>query len=502
MGVSKVNYGNTTLVDLTQDTITPDDLLQGVTAHNAAGDPIVGRSAGGGGSGGHTIVDSDGNVLTARSYLQFDGINVEDVEDPDDPDTGSTIVHGQLKVCATEAEWNALTDEEKDDPNTYWVRPWATPNVYASDKLPVGTVVSVTGDKSIVDVNNNRTTPFPTDDYFVCNGASLKLTEYPKLAQHFIDVYGSATYFGSTGTGYFSLPDFHTDFPTNGLLCIKAQISVDKVAMTELQDDTTSPKSTWSSEQIQSKITELNNYIFNTYRRTRKNITALVQNGTFDKAVKEQDFAKYGIAIGDFFTDNNGYVYHLADPNSYYGGYNNNSVVGTYHVALVVDTKTTSAYNATSPISGSYESYTIQTYLRETILPKIRTGIAALTGDAWSDHLLSHKMLVPSYNGSVFTWGWTSNTENEYITTMTETQVFGGPIWSADGYQQGEGVKKLAIFDKFRFNELFGNVWIWLRSLSSPTHACGASDNGAASYLTVTTASGRVVGLILYKAKS
>ena len=117
-------------------------------------------------------------------------------------------------------------------------------------------------------------------------------------------------------------------------------------------------------------------------------------------------------------------------------------------------------------------------------------------------HLLSHKMLVPSYNGSVFTWGWTSNTENEYITTMTETQVFGGPIWSADGYQQGEGVKKLAIFDKFRFNELFGNVWIWLRSLSSPATACCATHDGLADNYTVPRTSGRVVGLILYKAKS
>lgn len=43
MGVNKVVYGTDTLIDLTEDTVTEDTLLEGITAHNAAGDPIVGR---------------------------------------------------------------------------------------------------------------------------------------------------------------------------------------------------------------------------------------------------------------------------------------------------------------------------------------------------------------------------------------------------------------------------------------------------------------------------
>lgn len=42
MGRSKINFGDETLIDLTGDSVTPESLLAGVTAHNAAGDPIEG----------------------------------------------------------------------------------------------------------------------------------------------------------------------------------------------------------------------------------------------------------------------------------------------------------------------------------------------------------------------------------------------------------------------------------------------------------------------------
>lgn len=42
MAVNKVVYGKKTIIDLTEDTVTPETLLEGVTAHNAAGEKIVG----------------------------------------------------------------------------------------------------------------------------------------------------------------------------------------------------------------------------------------------------------------------------------------------------------------------------------------------------------------------------------------------------------------------------------------------------------------------------
>ena len=43
--VSKVVYGENTLIDLTGDTVTADVLLEGYTAHDAAGNPITGTAA-------------------------------------------------------------------------------------------------------------------------------------------------------------------------------------------------------------------------------------------------------------------------------------------------------------------------------------------------------------------------------------------------------------------------------------------------------------------------
>lgn len=45
MAVNKVEVNGETKLDLTQDTVTPENLLSGATAHNAAGKPISGTVA-------------------------------------------------------------------------------------------------------------------------------------------------------------------------------------------------------------------------------------------------------------------------------------------------------------------------------------------------------------------------------------------------------------------------------------------------------------------------
>ena len=46
MGYSKIVYDNNTLIDLTADTITPDKILAGYTAHDRAGNLITGTASG------------------------------------------------------------------------------------------------------------------------------------------------------------------------------------------------------------------------------------------------------------------------------------------------------------------------------------------------------------------------------------------------------------------------------------------------------------------------
>lgn len=40
MGISKVNFGGDTLIDLTNDSVTADMLAKGATAHDAAGERV------------------------------------------------------------------------------------------------------------------------------------------------------------------------------------------------------------------------------------------------------------------------------------------------------------------------------------------------------------------------------------------------------------------------------------------------------------------------------
>ena len=42
MSISKVIYGSNTLIDLTSDTVKAEDIAEGVTAHDASGESIVG----------------------------------------------------------------------------------------------------------------------------------------------------------------------------------------------------------------------------------------------------------------------------------------------------------------------------------------------------------------------------------------------------------------------------------------------------------------------------
>lgn len=58
MAISKVVYGGNTLVDLTGDTVKPEVLSKGYTAHGADGEPIVGTmDAGAGGGGGDNSIE-------------------------------------------------------------------------------------------------------------------------------------------------------------------------------------------------------------------------------------------------------------------------------------------------------------------------------------------------------------------------------------------------------------------------------------------------------------
>ena len=225
-------------------------------------------------------------------------------------------------------------------------------------------------------------------------------------------------------------------------------------------------------------------------RRQRINITSNLSNLT--TAIAEQNLEKYGYAIGDYFVGNSGYVYHLADMDTNYGGYNNQAVVNTHHCGIVVDTKLATAWLPEGSATN-YSSSTLHSFLTDTALSSIKSDITALFGD-WSSHLIARTELDNAIGG----WGtsWTG-LANCLICAMTEVQVYGARIFGADGFQTGTGCKQLELFRKFRFNEIYGNTWVWLKSLSSSSVACGVDRYGYAT-IDGLSRSARASGLILF----
>ena len=78
MGVSKVNYNNTTLIDISGDTVTPQTLVQGATAHNANGEQIVGTMIPGF-SVEHVPINDIYNVF--KSYWNAGGFTYASADD-------------------------------------------------------------------------------------------------------------------------------------------------------------------------------------------------------------------------------------------------------------------------------------------------------------------------------------------------------------------------------------------------------------------------------------
>ena len=227
-------------------------------------------------------------------------------------------------------------------------------------------------------------------------------------------------------------------------------------------------------------------------RLTQHNITTDLAN--LPTAVAEQNLEKYGYTIGDYFIGNSGYTYFLADMNTFRGVQNDYAVINQNHISIVVKTGVNSKWNDTNDTSTGYSGSVLHSYLSGTVLNNIKSDMIALFGGSTGlEHLLSHKLM---WTTATSLWGWSETAQ--YISALTEPQVYGTTVWSIDGYQTGEAWKHLELFKKFSFMEVLGWIWFWLRSIRSASLACNATVGGGTSYVSVSD-SGGVVGLIIFK---
>lgn len=226
--------------------------------------------------------------------------------------------------------------------------------------------------------------------------------------------------------------------------------------------------------------------------RTRRDITSDLANLT--TAIAEQNLEKYGYKIGDYFMGPSGYQYNLADMDSYYGGYNLYSVISTHHCGILVDTKSTCAWSSTGQTTN-YSASTLHSFLKGTALNNIKNDMIALFGGTTGlEHLLPRTELDNALGGWSTTWEGLSNT---YICALSEFQVYGAGIFGRNGYQVGTAYKQLELFNKYRFNEILGNVWMWLKSMESDSDACAADNDGKPNTHGYANA-GIASGLILF----
>ena len=250
-------------------------------------------------------------------------------------------------------------------------------------------------------------------------------------------------------------------------------------------------------------------------RRTPQNITSRIQadNGvSLLNAIADQDLAKYGYSIGDYFesptnrslvtqTYSSGNVtsqtvsvklrYYIADMDTWYGGYSSYEVVGTHHVSILVDSMVNRQWHSAADITSvGYNLSALYNYTKGDILTAIKADMKALFGGSTGlEHLIEHQLYLTKAFAAC---EWTQT----YIHTPSEVEIYGSNIFSGNDYQKYAFNKKLAIFDKYRFNQIYGNTAIWLCNMYSAAAACIASSRGSAHHSGPVNAN-RASGLIL-----
>ena len=230
-----------------------------------------------------------------------------------------------------------------------------------------------------------------------------------------------------------------------------------------------------------------------------KDITSMFDAGTVSQDIANNDFSKY--SLGNYIKKTitipsytNGTIpidaqnitvrIVFAHFNLFYAGslpdvaepYTIDSFANilTPHVACIICDLPACAMNPSDTTSGGY----FNSYMHNHFLTEGISSALSSVGITTTNHLLSHsKLLTTSINNSGYNrsgnnsgcaamWGWK---DNQFISLLSEVQLYGSIIWSSSGYDTGEANEKLAIFNFINPTKLFGAKHIWLRDVSSAT---------------------------------
>lgn len=257
------------------------------------------------------------------------------------------------------------------------------------------------------------------------------------------------------------------------------------------------------------KATTLSGYgITDAYTKTEiDTLTRHTRKTDFDlsilkQAVADQNLEKYGLKVGDQKTIN-GHTYVIAGLNCMKGSYSYTETAN--HVGLIVIPHTTHAWNASGNTytgaderGAGYLNSDLHYYLKNTVLQLAQTDLGA-SNLITHNKLLSNAVNTTGYNrfgqasGCSSSWIWS----NEYISALSEMQVYGGTVWSSSGYDTGEADQQLEVFKHYKHTDIFGDEYPWLRDVASATLAAHAHHTGCA-HINAASYACYVAGLILF----
>ena len=465
---------------------------------------------GGGGSGGASSMSDLSDVtLTSlktgqilkwdgSNWVNEDGVEIDSLGDIGDVDLASLSDGQVIAWDATNSKWVNVnlptvptkTSELTNDSNFITKAVNDLVNYYLKsetyDKTEVDQLIAAVKNSRFEVVATLPTTDIKTNVIYLVPKSTAQTSN---VKDEYINLDGTTSGWEKIGDTEIDLSNYVTITMLNNAL---ADYVTSSDFATELANYTTTAdlNTLLANKADASTVTALSNRTNAKFRRTRRNITSDLTN--LPTAIAEQDLESYGYSIGEYFVGASGYKYHLADMNPFYGGYSSYAVVDIAHIGIVVQTGATSKWNDTDSTSTGYSGSALHSYLTTTVLNNIKSDMIALFGGTTGlEHLLSHQKLLTN---AVSSWAWQTD---QYISALSEVQVYSSRIWGIDGYQTGEACKPLQIFQKYRFNEVFGNIWFWLRDIMSASSACRAGDAGYANR-TGASAAGSVVGLILF----
>ena len=158
----------------------------------------------------------------------------------------------------------------------------------------------------------------------------------------------------------------------------------------------------------------------------------------------------------------------------------------TPHVACIICDLPNCAMNPSNTTEGGYfNSYMHKHFLTEGIISALSS-----VGITTTNHLLSHSKLlttsikIDGYNRFVSVSGCSNACElkaNQFISLLSEVQLYGSIIWSSSGFDTGEACEKLALFNFIKPNKLFGAKHIWLRDVTSSVTFANLNISGYAN---------------------